>query len=221
MIQAKWNYGNAFLRYPVESNKIYRLTSGENDGVVFIHDLYYPFCNQMYSSTDLIFIDPPWNLGNVNSFNTKAGSHGRKKEISFNNFTNQVFNRLKEIGARTVYIEIGKQFVDNWMNNLSQLYPIIQRWDITYYNKNRTYLLRGSNRKTNIDYTEVDESKCIKIIIETEDFNVIGDFCAGQGMTGINAFRYGKPFVCSDLNPKRLAVLREKIAKTGGVWDNG
>jgi DNA modification methylase len=40
----------------------------------------------------------------------------------------------------------------------------------------------------------------------------------GRGTVGHNAFRNKRRFVGTELNPKRLAVLINKIHKGGGEW---
>jgi len=43
----------------------------------------------------------------------------------------------------------------------------------------------------------------------------MGDLCMGQGLVGLAAHAAGKPFVGTELNPRRLAVLLQKLAQQG------
>ena len=67
------------------------------------------------------------------------------------------------------------------------------------------------------DYTGMDEAKVIAQAARIEDYTVLGDFCMGQGLVGLAAYDAGKPFVGTELNQRRLAVLLQKLAKRGAV----
>lgn len=91
-----------------------------------------------------------------------------------------------------------------------------QRWDVVYYRKHPCCILRGSHHgPTAYDYTGMDEAKVIALAARIEDYDVMGDFCMGQGLVGLGAWAAGKPFVGTELNPRRLAVLLQKLAKRG------
>lgn len=59
----------------------------------------------------------------------------------------------------------------------------------------------------------MDEEDVIAWICENVDFNCIGDLCMGRGLVGKHAFNNNKPFVGTELNKKRLAVLVDYITK--------
>jgi len=57
----------------------------------------------------------------------------------------------------------------------------------------------------------MDESVAVGWLCRHHSYSVIGDPCMGQGVVGREAFAAGKPFVGTELNRKRLAVLVEHI----------
>ncbi len=99
---------------------------------------------------------------------------------------------------------------------MQRIYPVVQRWDVLYYRKHPCHILRASRRDPlAFDYTGMDESKVIAQAARIEDYAVLGDFCMGQGLVGLAAWDAGNPFVGTELNPRRLAVLLQKLAKRG------
>jgi len=204
----KWLYGDSWEKYPIEDNEAWRVGNGR----VAVANLFEPLPDFMLEA-DLLFIDPPWNCGNVNSFYTKAG---RTDYISdFNLFINAMFRRIQDIKPETIYIEMGNQYADQVYGLLPL--PNKQRWPVTYYKKHLTNLLRCSNHgPTTLDFTGMDEADCIKVIAKKERYSIIGDMCMGRGLVGIAAQRNGRSFVGTELNKRRLACLIEAVAKLGG-----
>lgn len=217
----KWRYGNAWEQFPIEPGKTWGIAGKEDQGtdspsscsLVAVHNIFDPLPGFMLTA-DLLLIDPPWNLGNINSFYTKAGRSDYLTD--FADFADILFERISEIGPHTTYIEIGRQNVDDFYECLGQLYPHRQRWAVLYYKKHPTWLIRGSEAgPIDYDFTGIDEAECIKLIAQIEDYKVIGDLCMGQGLVGLAAWEAGKSFVGTELNKRRLANLLQKLAKRG------
>ncbi len=210
----KWDYGDSWEKFPIEPGQVWGL---ENGSKVAVHNLFEPLPDWFYP--DLLFIDPPWNLGNINSFYTKAGRTDYLKK--FDDFSDAVFQRIADISPETVYIEIGNQNVDNWFERLGRQYPYLQRWQVVYYRKHPTWIIRGSKRVfIDYDFTGIDEARCIEIIAQIEDYRVIGDMCMGRGLVGLAANKAGKPFVGTELNKRRLACLLDALSKRGELIIN-
>jgi len=205
----KWRYGNAWDRFSIEPGEVWGIP--ENGSKVAVHDIFSPLPEFMHTA-DLLFVDPPWNQGNLTSFYTKAFRDDYKK---FGEFTAILFQRIAEIAPATCYIEIGNQFVDEWHGRLSALYPIIQRWPVVYYRKYPTNIIRGGLSPIDYDFTGMDEARAIGVIGEIESYSMMGDLCMGQGLVGLSAWAAGRPFVGTELNKRRLANLLQKLAKKG------
>lgn len=206
-----WSYGDAWERYPIRLGEVWGLANGSR---VAVHNLFDPL-PAFLAAADLVFVDPPWNLGNLNTFYTKAGRDDYKD--SFAEFADALFVRLAELAPHTCYIEIGRQAVDDFARRLGALYPALQRWPVTYYRKHPTWIIRGGGAPTTQDLTGIDEARCIEIVARQESYATIGDPCMGRGLVGMAAYKAGKPFVGSELNPRRLACLLDKLAKAGAT----
>lgn len=212
MQSTKWRYGDAWEEFPIQPGETWTVDSRSR---VAVHNLFDPLPEFMLTA-DMLFVDPPWNLGNVNTFYTKAGRSDYL--TSFSAFEGALFQRVRDIAPHTCYLEVGRQAVDRWHAELQRIYPAVQRWEVVYYRKNPCCILRGSQRgPTDYDYTGMDEAKVIALAALIENYCVMGDFCMGQGLVGLAAWDAGKPFVGTDLNPRRLAVLLRKLARRGAV----
>lgn len=206
----KWKYGNAWEEYSMEEGEVWKV---DNDSYLSVHNIFNPLPDFMYQA-DLIFVDPPWNLGNVNSFYTKAERNDYLK--NFDDFTRIVFKRIYDISPNTVYIEIGNQYVDEWYEKLSEQYLYLQKWNVVYYKKHPTNIIRGSKLGfIDFDFTGIDEAECINIIAKIESYTTIGDFCMGLGLVGKASYNNNKSFVGTELNKRRLANLLQYLAKKG------
>jgi len=203
-----FRYGDAWEQYPIQPGEVWGLDNGSR---VAVHDIFEPLPKFMQMA-DLVFVDPPWNQGNLTAFYTKAQKSNYRLFVEFAHI---LFERLAHIGARTCYIEIGNQHVDWWSKRLAQLYPVLQRWSVVYYRKHPTNIIRGGQAPIDADFTGMDEARVIAKVAQIEDYQVMGDLCMGQGLVGLAAQAAGKPFVGTELNQRRLAVLLQKLAKKG------
>lgn len=206
----KWQYGDAWEQFPIEAGEVWGIPT--NGSKVAAHNIFDPLPGFMLSA-DLLFVDPPWNQGNLNSFYTKAGRTDHQD--SFQPFTETLFQRIHEIHPAVCYIEIGNQYVDEWQERLVAFYPVVQRWPVLYYRKHPTNVLRGGYLPTAQNYTGMDEADVIAHVGQHETYGAMGDLCMGQGLVGVSAYKAGKPFVGTELNKRRLANLLQKVAKLG------
>jgi len=203
-----WNYGDAYLKYPIPEEGY----EFDNGSFIKVHDIFNPIPKFMQEA-DLLFIDPPWNLGNINTFYTKAEKTERIE--SFERFYLRLFQCIKEIKANTCYVEVGKEYLAEFIIEMKKIYKYVTFYNSTYYhNKDRLcYIIRGSKKfkKPKLDY--MDEENIIEWICENENYSCIGDLCMGRGLVGLNAYKNNKKFVGTELNKKRLSVLIERIEK--------
>lgn len=207
----RWKYGDAWEQYPIEPGEIWGLPNGSR---VAVHDIFQPLPSFMFQA-DLLFVDPPWNLGNLKSFYTKAERDDYPE--SFTKFADTLFRHIRAINPIACYIEIGNQEVDNWYKRLQSLYPYTQRWTVTYYRKYPTNIIRGSHiGLMTYDFSGMDEAEVIKAMATLEGV-CIGDLCMGRGLVGLAAYAAGKQFVGTELNKRRLANLLQSLAKQGAT----
>jgi len=205
---AKWEYGGAYGRYPIGPAG-FTYPDGSQIAVHNIFDTLPEFMLQ----ADLVFVDPPWNLGNLNTFYTKAERNDHLSE--FEMFYLRLFECIDQIEPRTLYIEMGKEYLGEFLMLCKERYRWVTFYNSTYYRKrdNLCYIIRASSKRKKIPLDYLDEEEAIKWICENEDYACIGDLCMGTGLVGWYAYMAGKKFVGTELNYKRLAVLVERIAK--------
>ena len=202
----EWNYGDAYKRYPVEPGKLIETHGGK----LMCHDIFNPLPDFMRQA-DVVFTDSPWNQGNIRSFYTKADL---PFENTFEAFYHRLFECIAEIRPRACFLEIGKEYLAEYMIEMKKLYKYVTLYNSTYYHKrdNLCYIVQGSRKRKNWHYDGMDEEIIINAVAENED-GVIGDLCMGKGLVAQAAARNGKPFVGTELNPKRLAVCLERLDK--------
>lgn len=210
-----WNYGGACDRHPIKERQTIIFNNGS---MVKVHNIFDPLPDIMLNA-DLLFVDPPWNLGNLNSFYTKADRDDHQK--SFEKFYNRLFECIEQIAPKTCYVEVGKEYLAEFIMKLKQQYKYVTFYNSTYYRKkdNFCYVIRASDKRKKLPLDNLDEEDIIKWICENEDFSCIGDLCIGKGLVGQYAYKNKKRFVGTELNHKRLSVLLEKIASLGGEYE--
>ena len=166
---------------------------------------------------DTLFIDPPWNLGNVNTFYTKADREHVK--FDFLAFSQKLLTRVDEIAPRFLFLEMGKEYLGWYLEECKRRFKYVTFYNSTYYHKreNKCYVIHATNEHKHRRYKELedlDEQRIIEWLCIHHDYQCIGDLCMGRGLVGKNAYLNGKRFVGTELNPKRLAVLVDFITTT-------
>lgn len=181
-------------------------------GIVRVHDIFNPLPEFM-KSADVIICDPPCSKGNINSFYTKADKPDEKK-ADFSGFEKRFFECIDEISPKTLFLETFKSNTDSFYDACLSRYPYVKKYDIFYYRKNRCSWIVASKDPIpdSFDiFNGMNEDKCIEWVCKNVDFSCVGDLCMGTGLVGWYANKYNKPFVGTELNKKRLALLIESI----------
>jgi len=214
MPSRKWDYGDAYLRHPIGEDQA---AVFDNGSIVKVHDIFNPLPDFM-KQADVIFTDPPWNLGNLNTFYMKAQKQERHN--SFEGFYRRLFECIAIINPRACYVEIGKMYLSEFIQEMKKLYRYVTFYNSNYYHKkeNICYIVHGSNKRKKLPLDYMDEEDAIEWVCENEEYDCIGDLCMGRGLVGVNAYKNGRKFVGTELNHKRLAVLLERIVNMGGTY---
>ncbi len=204
---SKWNYGDAYIRHPISDNE---LVIFDDDSTVKVHNIFDKLPNFMLRA-DLLFVDPPWNLGNLNTFYTKAERTDHQK--NFETFYNRLFECIKKIAPTTCYIEVGKEYLSEFIQEMKRMYKYVTFYNSSYYHKrvNMCYVIRGSSKRKRLPLDYMDEEDIIEWVCKNENYSCVGDLCMGMGLVGLNAHKANKQFVGTELNHKRLSVLLDKI----------
>lgn len=207
----KWEYGNSWDKFPINIGQTW--VEMKTNSSFAVHDLFDPLPAFMMSG-DMIYCDPPWTLGNVNSFVTK--NHSSKYISNFKDFYTQLFAQVGVIAPRVCFLEIGKKHVDEFNTEMGKLFPTVQVWKTTYYKKHPCFLLRGGYEPASFDYTGSDDEDTPSLAIRNESPSCVADLCTGRGLTAVSAISQNKRFVGIELNPRRMAVTLDKVSKKGG-----
>lgn len=209
---ADWSYGDSWERYPIQAGEIW--TESDTQSQVAVADLFDGLPGYM-TDADMIYIDPPWNIGNIRGFYTKAGL---TLEGNFRDFSEVLLSHIAAIEAPVCYMEMGKQNVIAVEESLARLYPVVQAWPVTYYRKNPSFLIRAGQQPTGVDFSGIDDMDTPRLAMQSETFTCVADLCMGRGLTATTAYALGRSFVGTELNPRRLACAIDKIAQLGGTW---
>lgn len=205
----RWRYGDAWERHPIQDGETWRAGTG----IVACGDLNDSLPEFMFDC-DVLFVDPPWRLNNLNAFLTKAGMP-EKRVSSYWPFVERLVACIGAIAPRVVYVEIGTESVDR----VAELLPFerVERFGTTYNRGNPCWILRGSSDGSRGPAIEgLDQGKAIEMVARDEAFEVIGDLCMGRGRVGLAAHQAGRSFRGLEINRRRLAVLLDRISLIGG-----
>ena len=210
MGNSNWEYKGIYKNYNMEG-----IIELPNQSKVAVCDWIQKMPDFMLEA-DTLFIDPPWNIGNVNTFYTKAD----KPHVGFDFrvFTKFLWDRIIQISPAHLFIEMGKEHLGIYLEKCQKNYKYVTFYNSTYYHKreNKCYVIHATNTAKNRRYKELedmDEHDIIKWLCANHKYACIGDLCMGRGLVGQYAYLNGKKFVGTELNPKRLAVLVDFITK--------
>lgn len=210
---SNWDYGGAFERHPIHDG----VAVFENGSRLTTHDIFRPIPN-FIRCADMLFVDPPWNKGNLSTFYTKANLP--HPEDSYTDFYRRLFQCIYEVSPTICYIEIGKEYLADFIINMREQFKYVTFYNSTYYhNKNNLcYVVRGSNKSSKPKLDGVDEEDIINWVCANESYSCIGDLCMGRGLVALGAYRAHKQFVGTELNHKRLSVAIESLCNLGAKY---
>lgn len=191
------------------------------NGRLMVHDIFNPLPDFMCEA-DCVFVDPPYNSAMLKQFYSKAEL--KADGIDFDKFTKRLFECIDKISPDNLFIEIGAQHVDSYVEFVHKCFTHVNVIKATYYHSknNKCFIIHGSNDSKTIDFLNdsegKDEMEIIRTICEKFSFYVIGDLCMGTGAVGRYANQYGREFVGTELNAKRLSILVHGLIT--GEWHN-
>lgn len=205
---ADWDYGGAWRLHDMTGT--IELPHGSRLQVADLTKVMPEFMHE----ADTLFIDPPWNTGNIKSFYTKADIE--LPEFDFVKFTEHLWNRIEQIRPKHLFVEMGKQHLWRYIERAESNYRYVTFYNSTYFHKqeHKCYVVHATNdtkRKRYRELEDMDEENIIEWICANHAYSCIGDLCMGRGLVGKHAYLNGRRFVGTELNHKRLAVLVDFI----------
>lgn len=206
-------YGDSWEKYPIEEGQVWKDPLSLSK--IAVADIRNELPFEIHA--EMIYMDSPWNKGNVNSFITKAGMDTYID--SFEYFMDCLFGQIKKIDPSVCYLEIGKQYKQEFVSRLNALYPLVQIWEIRYYKRNPCYLVRGAENIIEPDFTGLDDEVTPLKAIQTEQPGSVADLCTGRGLTLLAAHKFGAKFYGTELNKRRLAVAIDRATKAGVYYE--
>lgn len=207
-LSKRYDHEGLYLKYDMDKPEIHIGT-----GIVKVHDIFDPLPEFMMQA-DCIFSDPPCSKGNLRSFYTKAEIDQQNKEFSA--FQERFFECVDQIKPLLLVLETFKANHEAFLEMVKARYQNVKVFDSMYYRnkKNHCYIIVASNDEIDPEFDKIDgmdEEDVIEWLCLYAPFSCIGDLCMGKGLVGFYANKYGRKFVGTELNKKRLAVLLERI----------
>lgn len=205
----RWEYGGAYLRHNMSG-----VIDLPGESKIMVCD-WLESLPEFMKEADTLFIDPPWNLGNIKSFYTKA--ERPYAGLPFLDFMERLWERIDAIAPQTLFLEMGKQYLAPCLIAAERRFSSVTFYNSTYFRKaeHKCYVIHATNGKPKRyrNLEDQDEADIIAWICRHHEYRCIGDLCMGRGLVGKHAFAAGRRFVGLELNPKRLAVLVEWISR--------
>lgn len=211
-----WDYGG----YEKEYSECFEgETHLDGLGRIIVHDIFDEV-PMLYKEADIIFVDPPWNIGNVRSFYTKNDLTETPID-NFKAFYTRVFEVIKEVKPRILFIEIGKEYLSDFISECKKQYKYVTFYNSSYYHnsKNKCYVVHATNNFKLSKFKELedlDEELIIKWICEHIDYDCILDFCLGKGTLAYYSHINNKNYIGGEFNKKRLSVYLKKMDQLNG-----
>ena len=216
----EWDYGGYAAKYGVVKGGEYDIGTGRVKCCDLTEEL-----PEFMKRAQVIFVDPPCSQGNLQSFYTKAGE-GRP--WPFDQFLCKLFSHIMEIAPLACFVEAFASNLEDVKALMSSAgFRHVTAIHSHYYHnrKNQCWIVAGISQSVGMAEKEwqswedwcmsvrdMDEQSIIREICNTvSPKSVIGDLCMGRGLVGFYANKCGRPFVGTELNPSRLAVLFHRV----------
>lgn len=220
MAKKVWDYGDEGRRFPVRVGQAWAV--GQH--IFVCSDLMAARTFDAWLVTQvptLVYSDPPWNQGNVNSFRTKAGLDRAQHRWE------ELYQRIAEIGhvrGLPVWVE-GSRVENRFGARVPELIRGGQTSGyapITYYRKNPAglYFSGPAHPALGRLLSELagkdDEQTPALVLRAYGSSGCVVDPCAGRGLTSREAQKAGWRSITNELNPVRVSVALSRMVELLG-----
>lgn len=204
-----WTYGPEGAAYPVKPGQTW-----ECGRHVFT-------CGSLFrvpglGASTVIYSDPPWNQGNLTAFRTKAGlDRGGHSWL-------EVYERISELAAhRPQFLEGGRREAAAVQATLAaQLRQgeVVRTWPIRYYRRHPAVLhYAGPPLAPAMDPGGLDDDDVPGYLLSRLPCGIVGDPCAGRGVTSRAAEQSGWASVNVELHPNRVSAALARMNTLTGA----
>lgn len=204
----KFDYGGR----EAERGRVYAVGDCGKLKVVDVFDEFW----DAWRDANVVFIDFPYDNRMIKHYYRQID---RETDKTFSDLMQRAFEIINEIDPDRVFVEIGSRNLSAVVDEMSKLRYKVKPHPCFYAKTNPCFIVEGCRRSDSlIDYqiSDMDELKSIDEICAHEK-GCICDFFNGQGAVSLSAYKHGRAFVCSELNPNRLGNALTKLEKAGAV----
>ena len=218
----RWTYGDAGDRIPVRPRQTWavgphllRCSDLEDDGLQWIQNQARP---------DVVYVDPPWNASNASTFRTKARV---PRSVDYDQFASLLAQACSD-ALRSVFVESSRPG-DRAGGNRALVRAFTkwgailhETWDVTYYGKQPSALMRFSFGEykpddSRFDLTGMDDEHTPMAVLSEYPKGIrVLDPCTGRGLTPLAAAANGHRFFGTELHPRRMAQALDKLSELTG-----
>lgn len=209
---ADWTYGHEGTRFPVEVGSTWRvgghlagcgdLMAGGQEVLAGLLALSGP--------PTLLYTDPPWQQGNLNSFRTKAGLAKAPYHYL------DLYRRILSAAPVPAWVESGVREREQVAAVLPG--PVTACFPVTYYRKHPSLLHYSGPTPPPVDPTGLDDDYTPGRALSGYPAGIVLDPCAGRGLTALSAERAGWRSVNLELSPYRTSVLLSRLTDLTGDY---
>jgi hypothetical protein len=216
----KWTYGTEGVRFPVKRGELWKL----NGHYFLCADWLKQDLNVLKSlpAPSMCYVDPPWNLGNVRSFYTKAEQPDQPND--FERYLARLISVIDGLTSGHVYIEMGRQNTTLLKGLISAAsLTFLEEFAITYYKTKPCVLIHYSRTKPQplaplpFEGLDDDDTPMLAIASSIEEGEYVIDLCAGRGLTSRSAASLGRKSINVELHPHRVSAALSRLSDQLGI----
>lgn len=208
-----WKYGEDGRRFPVQRDEVWQV----GDHLLACADLMsqsgHAVARDLVARVrpTLVYTDPPWGQGNLNTFRTKAAlQHAEHTYLD-------LYERIATLvaPATPLWMETGRREESKVVDLLAKHRPVTASYAVTYYKRNPSRLIYAGQTKppAAIHVAGLDDDDTPGEVMAGYPRGVVLDPCMGRGLIATVAHKKGWRAIGTELSPWRLSVTLSKMAR--------
>ena len=165
-------------------------------------------CPEFIKQADCVISSPPCNLTTLRKTYNEAGV--KFPWTTYEPFVERFFKYIDTINPDVLYIQVYPSNRNAFIKECEKRFKFVCTDNSYYYRckKNLCWIIRcGNEDEAPGPEKEIDAAAYIRWVCKNVDCRCIADPCSGTGIVGINANRYEKKFVGTELNGRKIEAL--------------